>query len=59
MASRLHLFLGASAYLTSPGWLLLLVASILRVGARGEFSQPADAARRAVADAGAAVRAPR
>jgi hypothetical protein len=28
------------AYLTSPGWLLLLVASILRAGARGEFSQP-------------------
>ncbi|MDE2253042.1 MAG: glucans biosynthesis glucosyltransferase MdoH [Betaproteobacteria bacterium] len=30
-ASRLHLLLGASAYLTSPGWLLLLLASALQV----------------------------
>lgn len=36
-ASRLHLFLGATAYLASPGWLLLLVASVARAGARGEF----------------------
>ncbi|HWU03187.1 MAG TPA: glucans biosynthesis glucosyltransferase MdoH, partial [Novosphingobium sp.] len=35
-ASRLHLFLGASAYLTSPGWLLLLITSIARVGATGQ-----------------------
>jgi membrane glycosyltransferase len=34
-ASRLHLFIGASAYLTSPGWLLLLITSILRVGTTG------------------------
>ena len=30
-ASRLHLLLGASAYLTSPGWLLLLLTSALQV----------------------------
>jgi len=36
-ASRLHLFLGATAYLTSPGWLLLLLTSILRAGATGEY----------------------
>ena len=29
-ASRLHLLIGASAYLTSPGWFLLLVAAILQ-----------------------------
>ncbi|EGD58118.1 Putative Glycosyl transferase, family 2 [Novosphingobium nitrogenifigens DSM 19370] len=39
-ASRLHLFLGATAYLTSPGWLLLLLTSILRVGVTGDY-QPA------------------
>lgn len=30
-ASRLHLLIGASAYLTSPAWLLLLAASIAQV----------------------------
>lgn len=30
-ASRLHLLIGASAYLTSPGWLLLLFTSALQV----------------------------
>lgn len=30
--SRLHLLIGASAYLTSPGWLLLLLTTILQVG---------------------------
>ncbi len=30
-ASRLHLVLGASAYLTSPGWLLLLLTSAAQV----------------------------
>ncbi|GGY92454.1 glucans biosynthesis glucosyltransferase MdoH [Novosphingobium colocasiae] len=30
-ASRLHLLIGASAYLTSPGWLLLVLATIARV----------------------------
>ncbi|OIQ87003.1 glucans biosynthesis glucosyltransferase H [mine drainage metagenome] len=30
-ASRLHLVLGASAYLTSPGWLLLLLTSATQV----------------------------
>ncbi|MET3470190.1 membrane glycosyltransferase [Novosphingobium sp. 1529] len=29
--SRLHLLIGASAYLTSPGWLLLLLATIAQV----------------------------
>lgn len=29
-ASRLHLLIGASAYLTSPGWLLLLVTAIVQ-----------------------------
>lgn len=31
--SRLHLLIGASAYLTSPGWLLLLITTIAQVGA--------------------------
>lgn len=31
--SRLHLLIGASAYLTSPGWLLLLLTTIAQVGA--------------------------
>jgi membrane glycosyltransferase len=30
-ASRLHLVLGASAYLTSPGWLLLLLTSAAQI----------------------------
>ena len=30
-ASRLHLLIGASAYLTSPGWLLLLLTSAAQV----------------------------
>ena len=30
-ASRLHLLIGACAYLTSPGWLLLLLTSALQV----------------------------
>lgn len=34
-ASRLHLLIGASAYLTSPGWFLLLVAAILQTASRG------------------------
>ena len=29
--SRLHLLIGASAYLTSPGWLLLMLATIAQV----------------------------
>jgi membrane glycosyltransferase len=32
-ASRLHLLIGASAYLTSPGWLLLLITSIAQAAA--------------------------
>tara|TARA_R110002167_G_scaffold156711_1_gene351437 strand:+ start:242 stop:2095 length:1854 start_codon:yes stop_codon:yes gene_type:complete len=35
--SRLHLLIGASAYLTSPGWLLLLLVAIAQVaGGAGE-----------------------
>ncbi|NOW47883.1 membrane glycosyltransferase [Novosphingobium sp. SG751A] len=37
LTHRLHLLLGASAYLTSPGWLLLVITSILRMGAAGEW----------------------
>lgn len=37
LTHRLHLLLGASAYLTSPGWLLLVITSILRMGASGEW----------------------
>jgi membrane glycosyltransferase len=36
-ASRLHLLLGATAYLTSPGWLLMLLTSILRVGVTDSY----------------------
>lgn len=32
--SRLHLLIGASAYLTSPGWLLLILAMIGQVASR-------------------------
>jgi membrane glycosyltransferase len=32
--SRLHLLIGASAYLTSPGWLLLLITTIAQVAPR-------------------------
>ena len=35
-ASRLHLLIGASAYLTSPGWLLLLLTSALQVFFSGQ-----------------------
>ena len=35
-ASRLHLLIGASAYLTSPGWLLLLLTSALQVFVSGQ-----------------------
>jgi membrane glycosyltransferase len=35
-ASRLHLLIGASAYLTSPGWLLLLVTAIAQAASRGD-----------------------
>jgi len=38
--SRLHLGLGAAAYLTAPGWLLLLTASIVRAVADKVY-QPA------------------
>ncbi len=34
--SRLHLLIGASAYLTSPGWLLLLLTSALQVCLSGQ-----------------------
>ncbi|WP_052223040.1 glucans biosynthesis glucosyltransferase MdoH [Novosphingobium malaysiense] len=35
--SRLHLLIGASAYLTSPGWLLLLIVAIAQaMGGAGE-----------------------
>jgi membrane glycosyltransferase len=40
LTHRLHLILGASAYLTSPGWLLLVITSILRMGAAGEWQAP-------------------
>lgn len=40
MASRLHLVIGASAYLTSPGWLLLLLTTILQVTASRDQSLP-------------------
>lgn len=33
--SRLHLLIGASAYLTSPGWLLLILTMIGQVAAEG------------------------
>jgi membrane glycosyltransferase len=33
-ASRLHLLIGASAYLTSPGWLLLILAMIGQLATR-------------------------
>jgi len=39
-ASRLHLGLGVAAYLTAPGWLLLLIASIARAVADKAY-QPA------------------
>ncbi len=34
-ASRLHLLIGASAYLTSPGWLLLILTMIGQVATQG------------------------
>lgn len=40
MASRLHLLIGATAYLTSPGWLLLLLTTIAQVGATDDDSLP-------------------
>lgn len=40
MASRLHLLIGATAYLTSPGWLLLLLTTILQVTATDDDSLP-------------------
>lgn len=40
MASRLHLLIGASAYLTSPGWLLLLVTTLAQVVATDDDSLP-------------------
>jgi membrane glycosyltransferase len=40
MASRLHLLIGATAYLTSPGWLLLLLTTILQVSATDDDSLP-------------------
>ena len=40
MASRLHLLIGATAYLTSPGWLLLLLMTIAQVGATDGDSLP-------------------
>lgn len=36
--SRLHLLIGASAYLTSPGWLLLLLTTIAQVGAGADHN---------------------
>lgn len=35
-ANRLHLLIGASAYLTSPGWFLLLVTAIVQAASLGE-----------------------
>jgi membrane glycosyltransferase len=35
-ASRLHLLIGASAYLTSPGWLLLILTMIGQVATHGD-----------------------
>lgn len=40
MASRLHLLIGATAYLTSPGWLLLLVTTIAQVCITRDDSLP-------------------
>jgi membrane glycosyltransferase len=40
MASRLHLLIGATAYLTSPGWLLLLLTTIAQVGVTDDDSLP-------------------
>ncbi|AYJ85359.1 glucans biosynthesis glucosyltransferase MdoH (plasmid) [Sphingomonas paeninsulae] len=37
-ASRLHLLIGASAYLTSPGWLLLILTMIGQMATRGTGS---------------------
>ncbi|CCA94332.1 glucans biosynthesis glucosyltransferase MdoH [Novosphingobium sp. PP1Y] len=34
-ASRLHLLIGASAYLTSPGWFLLILTAIAQAASRG------------------------
>lgn len=38
--SRLHLLIGASAYLTSPGWLLLLLATIAQAAATSDNTLP-------------------
>jgi membrane glycosyltransferase len=38
--SRLHLLIGASAYLTSPGWLLLLLTTIAQVAATHDDTLP-------------------
>lgn len=35
-ANRLHLLIGASAYLTSPGWFLLLATAIVQAASLGE-----------------------
>lgn len=35
-ANRLHLLIGASAYLTSPGWFLLLVTAIVQAASLGQ-----------------------
>lgn len=42
-ANRLHLLIGASAYLTSPGWFLLLLAAVVQtasIGANGFVGAP-------------------
>jgi membrane glycosyltransferase len=38
--SRMHLLIGASAYLTSPGWLLLLLTTIAQVAATKDDTLP-------------------